>query len=188
MTRHTNAAKDLAALLADASPDVAQGNAAVLLALRAEIAADAAYLQPVRTAEYTALLNAGSLGGAVPDEHDEQAALFRWAEAMEAQHPELALLVAFPNGGYRPIATAAKLKMEGVKAGLPDMALFCRRGKYGALFIELKRADGGRVSAEQKAWIERLRNYGYSAVICRGAEEAKQCIMAYLMQGEDGAA
>lgn len=42
MTRHTNAARDLAALLADASPDVAQANAPALAALRAEVAADLA--------------------------------------------------------------------------------------------------------------------------------------------------
>ena len=42
MTRHTNAARDLAALLADASPDVAAANAPALAALRADIAADLA--------------------------------------------------------------------------------------------------------------------------------------------------
>ena len=42
MTRHANAAKDLAALLADASPDVAAANAPALAALRAETAADLA--------------------------------------------------------------------------------------------------------------------------------------------------
>lgn len=36
MTRHANAARDLAALLADASPDVAQANADTLLARRSE--------------------------------------------------------------------------------------------------------------------------------------------------------
>lgn len=189
MTRHTNAARALAALLADASPDVAQANAAALAALRDEVAADiAAYLQPGRTAERAMLDNAGDLGGAQPSEHDEQAALFRWAEANEGAHPELAMLHATPNGGYRPIATAVKMQQEGQKRGYPDISLDVARGKWHGLRIELKRADGGRVSAEQKAWIERLRNYGYSAVICRGAEEAKQCIMAYLMQGEDGAA
>ena len=50
-------------------------------------------------------------------EHDEQCALFAWAAANEAQHPELAMLVAIPNGGYRPMATAARLKAEGVAAG-----------------------------------------------------------------------
>ena len=53
MTRHTRADRDLAALLADASPDVAAANAATLTALRAEVAAA---LAP--------LMQAGALGGA----------------------------------------------------------------------------------------------------------------------------
>lgn len=73
MTRHANAARDLAALLADASPDVAQANADTLLALRADIAADlanahvAAMLRTTDGAqEAAALMQAGALGGAVP--------------------------------------------------------------------------------------------------------------------------
>ena len=186
MTRHTRADRDLAALLADASPDVAEANAPALAALREEMAKEAAYLQPARTAERAALDNAGSLGGAVPLEHDEQAALFRWAEANEGAHPELAMLHATPNGGYRPVHTAVMLKAEGVKAGYPDISLDVPRGRFHGLRIELKRAGGvGRVSAEQQEWIDRLRYYGYCAVVCYGAAEAQQCIMAYLQQ--DGA-
>ena len=53
MTRHTRADRALAALLADASPDVAEANAPALTALRSEVAAD---LAPLR--------RAGDLGGA----------------------------------------------------------------------------------------------------------------------------
>jgi len=48
------------------SPDVADESAAALAALREEMAQEAAYLQPARTAERVALDNAGDLGGAVP--------------------------------------------------------------------------------------------------------------------------
>ena len=120
----------------------------------------------------------------VPTEHEEQVALFQWAEAHEAQYPELRNLVAFPNGGYRPMATAAALKAEGVKAGLPDLALLCRRGSKGALFIEMKKADrSNKPTAAQAEWIERLRQYGYQAVVCYGADEAIDVIMGYLTQG-----
>ena len=72
MTRHTRADRDLAALLADASPDVAQANAAALTALRAEVAADianahvAAMLRTTDGAQEAAaaLMQAGALGGA----------------------------------------------------------------------------------------------------------------------------
>ena len=82
------------------------------------------------------------------------------------------------------MATAAALKAEGVKAGLPDLALLCRRGSKGALFIEMKKADrSNKPTAAQAEWIERLRQYGYQAVVCYGADEAIDVIMGYLTQG-----
>lgn len=119
----------------------------------------------------------------VPTEHEEQVALFQWAEAHEAQYPSLAMLAAIPNGGYRPMTTAAMLREEGVKAGLPDMALFCQRGGKGALFIELKRRDRSNHATDaQRDWIERLRAAGYMAVVCYGAQEAIDVITTYLAQ------
>lgn len=137
-----------------------------------------------------AVADAGDLGASAtlqleracaPTEHEEQVALFAWAAAHEEETPALRNLVAFPNGGYRPMATAAKLKAEGVKPGLPDLALFCKRGGHGALFIELKRADRSNgCTLEQNMWIDRLRGYGYSAVVCYGADEAIRTITHYL--------
>jgi len=119
----------------------------------------------------------------VPTEHEEQVALFQWAEANEGTMPELRNLVAFPNGGYRPMATAAMLREEGVKAGLPDLALFCQRGGKGAIFIELKRRDHSNHATDaQRDWIERLRAAGYMAVVCYGAQEAIDVIASYLAQ------
>ena len=209
MTRYARADRDLAALLADASPDVAEANAPALAALRAETAADlanahvAAMLRTTGEASVTAarrlegaaqvqppqraaLDNAGSLGGAVPLEHDEQAALFAWAESNEAAHPELRNLFAIPNGGARHPAVAAQLKAEGVRRGVPDIMLaIMRRGNdgrtWGGLFVEMKRR-GNKPTPEQSEWIARLRVNGYMAVVAYGCEEAKQCIMAYLTQ------
>ena len=52
-------------------------------------------------------------------EHEEQAAIFRWAEIMAKRAPELDLLFCIPNGGHRDIRVAARLKKEGVRAGVP---------------------------------------------------------------------
>jgi len=117
----------------------------------------------------------------VPTEHEEQVALFQWAEAHEGTMPELRLMFAVPNGGYRPMATAAMLREEGVRAGVPDVFLMCRHQHYGALAIELKRRDHSNHATDaQRDWIERLRQYGYQAVICYGAQEAIDVIKAYL--------
>ena len=122
----------------------------------------------------------------VPTEHEEQVALFQWAEANEERWPGLANLFSVPNGGYRPMVTAAQLKAEGQKPGVPDCFLAVPRpgvnGKgYHGLFLELKRSDrSNHATPLQKEWIERLRQWGYQAVVCYGAQEAIEVIKTYL--------
>ena len=122
-----------------------------------------------------------SLPAPVPTEHEEQVALFQWAEANEAQYPSLAMLAAIPNGGYRPMTTAAMLKAEGVKAGYPDIVLDVARGPYHGLRIELKRADRSNHATDaQREWLARLNFQDYLAVVCYGADEAIKVITDYL--------
>lgn len=148
--------------------------------------------------DYAALRQAGDLGaateralagiacGGVPTEHEEQVALFQWAAANEGAMPELAMLAAIPNGGYRPMATAAMLKMEGVKAGYPDIVLDVPRGRWHGMRIELKRADrSNHPTPAQREWLDRLRAHGYMAVCCYGAQEAIDAITAYLDDRRD---
>ena len=129
--------------------------------------------------------NAGALGGSAPLEHDEQVELFEWANAAQGEHPELCMLFAIPNGGARHPAVAAQLKAEGVKAGVPDIFLAVARGRWHGLFVELKRADrSNHATSAQRAWMEMLRRYGYSAIVCYGATDAINAIMGYLTQGD----
>ena len=122
-----------------------------------------------------------SLPAPAPTEHEEQVALFQWAEANEAQYPSLAMLAAIPNGGYRPMTTAAMLKAEGVKAGYPDIVLDVARGPYHGLRIELKRADRSNHATDaQREWLARLNFQDYLAVVCYGADEAIKVITDYL--------
>ncbi len=116
----------------------------------------------------------------IASEEEEQKVIFQWARMMAGKYPELELLHAIPNGGYRTKATAKKLKKTGLKRGVPDMCLPVARGKYHGLYIELKREAGGRVTPEQREWIERLNNEGYLAKVCRGSEEAIDTIEKYL--------
>ena len=117
----------------------------------------------------------------VPTEHEEQVALFQWAEANEAQYSSLVMLAAIPNGGYRPMTTAAMLKAEGVKAGYPDILLDVARGPYHGLRIELKRADrSNRATDAQRDWLARLAFEGYQVAVCYGAQEAIKVITDYL--------
>ena len=113
------------------------------------------------------------------DEHREQAALFEWARYAGGRYPELALLFAVPNGGRRDAVTGARLKAEGVKAGVPDIILPVARGGYHGLFIELK-AGKNTATAEQRGWLAALAAQGYRAAVCRGAAEAMALLEEYL--------
>jgi hypothetical protein len=117
-------------------------------------------------------------------EHQEQATLFRWAAFAEARWPELALLHAIPNGGHRNKVVAAKLKAEGVRAGVPDLCLPVARGRWHGLYIELK-AKGGRASPRQLEWFGALRRQGYRVELCVGWTAARQVIEGYLSTGAD---
>ena len=117
---------------------------------------------------------------ATPTEHAEAAMLIRACRAAEPRWPEMALLYAIPNGGKRSRKTAADLKAEGVKPGVPDYHLPVARGGVHGLFVELKRTAGGRVSPEQRAWHASLREQGHRVAIARGWEEAFDVIRDYL--------
>ena len=116
----------------------------------------------------------------IPTESAEQRTLFEWAALQSKRYPELHLLHAIANGGFRHKATAGRLKAEGVKAGVPDLSLPVARGGYHGLYIELKRQKGGKASDGQKAWLEALSKQGYCAVICNGWHEASEAILRYL--------
>ena len=117
---------------------------------------------------------------ACPTEDQEQAVVIAWAEAMQHCYPPLARLHHVPNGGDRHKAVAAKLVAQGVKSGVPDLCLPVARRGYHGLYVEMKRTTGGRVSENQKAWLDSLNAEGYRAVICRGAAEAIREIKNYL--------
>lgn len=119
-------------------------------------------------------------GVTAPSEQVEQINLMRWAEYEKGAHPELKLLLHIPNGGSRTKAEAGRFRAMGVKPGVPDLLLPVARGAYHGLWIELKRADGGKTQAAQRGWIAALRDQGYEAVVCHGWVEASETIMKYL--------
>lgn len=114
-----------------------------------------------------------------------QQLIFAWAEYESAKYPELEDLFHIPNGGRRSAKEAHFLKLEGVKSGVPDLCLPVARGKYHALYIELKRESGGKVSGTQAEWLQRLREQGNCAEVCKGFEEARRLLLWYLEGAED---
>lgn len=110
----------------------------------------------------------------------EQAALIK---ELELSLPAVAALIYHvPNGGHRHKLVAVKLKGQGVKAGVPDLVLPMARGGYFGLYLEFKATapNDAAVSASQHAWIRRLNDQGYLAIVCRGHFDAMEQIRAYL--------
>lgn len=107
----------------------------------------------------------------IPTEHEEQREVVRWFR----QKYRGVRIFAIANGGWRSKATAAKLKAEGVSRGVPDLFV-----PECGLWVEMKRVVGGRLSPEQRDWIEYLRKVGNTVLVCYGAEDAKDQIDFYM--------
>lgn len=112
------------------------------------------------------------------NEHRIQVAFVRW---FRMQYPEYAhALFAVPNGGRRDAVTGAKLKAEGVLAGVSDLIFLKSNAHYGALLIEFK-DENGRQSPEQKKWQQLITADGcYKYVVVRSFAEARHEIEDYL--------
>lgn len=116
---------------------------------------------------------------AVDREGQEQAALM---QELALRYPEVhELIYHVPNGGHRVKAVAAKLKAQGVKAGIPDLVLPMARGGYFGLYIEFKATvEPAPVSASQRDCLRRLSEQGCLAIVCRGHFDAMEQLRAYL--------
>ena len=120
-------------------------------------------------------------------EHTEQCALIQWAAYASAEFPALRWLYSNPNGGARHITVAAKMKAEGVKAGVADLFLPVpfrntkRNGEpgYHGLYLEMK-VRGGRQSDAQKAFEAFVVEQGYRYVLAWSWPEAAAAVLDHL--------
>jgi len=115
-------------------------------------------------------------------EHLKQVHVFRWAKLNERKYPELACLFAIPNQSNRGVKSGAKMKAEGLRAGLPDICLPVPRRAYNALWIEMKRHAKLKPTAVQLEWHERLSQNGGCVVVCYTTDGAIKTITDYLEQ------
>lgn len=110
-----------------------------------------------------------------------------YATSNVEQHPELDRIFAIPNGGLRDKITAAKLKHEGVKSGVPDVFFPLTTPRFAGLFIEMKRsADkatkrrAGVTSDTQDDWIGYLRRASYAVSVCFDWRSAAKEVQSYI--------
>ena len=110
-------------------------------------------------------------------EHKLQAACVRW---YRLKYPKMKHnLFAVPNGSKRDVIIGAKLKEEGVLAGVADLILLKSNRFYGALLIEMKTPEG-RQSDTQKEWQQKITNDGFKYVIIRSLEDFQREVKLYL--------
>ena len=112
------------------------------------------------------------------EEHRIQVSCVRW---FRLKYPHLfARLFAVPNGGRRDGITGARLKEEGVLAGVADLILLVPNADYHALLIEMK-TPKGRQSESQKAWQQEVCAEGeYKYVVCRSLDDFIREVDVYL--------
>jgi hypothetical protein len=127
------------------------------------------------------------------EESLEQQAVVQWASiaVVPDSHPLWGqrigdFLFAIPNGshlagdGRQRAMKAGILKREGMSPGVHDLFLMLPSGPYHGLFIEMKRAKGGRVTPDQRSFAQRATEAGYGCVLARGSEQAVEAIIVYL--------
>lgn len=110
-------------------------------------------------------------------EEDEQIAFVQWCRLYNivVHHSGNELAGSTPALRRRGV----KMKRLGTSKGFPDLLVFIpvygTTGEvdcYQMCALEMKRKRGGRVTQEQKEWLEILQASGVMCAVCRGAEEA----------------
>jgi hypothetical protein len=112
-------------------------------------------------------------------EATEQEHVVSWCFHREGMYPDLKWIHHCPNGGSRQKKEAARLKAQGVKAGVPDLHLPIPKGAYAGLYIEMK-YNTGTVEDEQKEWIKAMKAAGHYACVCYGYDYAVKVIEEYV--------
>lgn len=108
-------------------------------------------------------------------EHDLQTACVNW---FRYQYPKL-LIYSIPNGGQRNAIVAAKLKAEGVLAGVPDLHVPVAVGKYHGMYVEMK-VGRNKPTENQLNVMAKLQEQGYYCAVCNSFDNFMATVNGYL--------
>lgn len=112
-------------------------------------------------------------------ETQEQKQLIQWCRT----DPRLQFLFHIPNETAGGQSWVIRNRQLGVKPGVPDLFYPVPLHGYHGLFIELK-TEKGRLSKEQKKWIEALTELGYKCVVAKGWKAARDALVEYLREAD----
>jgi hypothetical protein len=112
-------------------------------------------------------------------EDDQAVDLIRWRDLHKRKYPELGLLYHCPNGGFRNAREGARLKAQGVLAGIPDYHLPIARQDWHSAYFELKAGKGKPTEAQLDISAKLLLAGNYCQFVT-GWVEAARAIARYL--------
>jgi hypothetical protein len=107
-------------------------------------------------------------------EHDIQKSCINW---FRLKYPKY-LIYAIPNGGQRNKIVAAKLKAEGVLAGIPDLHIPVSKQGFHGLYIEMK-AGKNKPSDNQITVMQKLNNEGFRCEVCWTVDQFRLVVDNY---------
>lgn len=123
----------------------------------------------------------------IPTESEEQKAFVQWCRLNNilVHHSPL----EFASSSRAVKVRAIKMKKLGTSKGFPDLLVFIpvygatgEADCYQMCAIEMKRRQNGRVTQEQKEWLEVLQASGVMCAVCHGTEEAINYVEAIRRQ------
>jgi hypothetical protein len=76
---------------------------------------------------------------------------------------------AIPNAGLRSLRMGARMRQEGMRAGVADLCLMLPFGRCA--WLEMK-ANKGRQSTEQKGFEARCQRLGHPYAVAKSFDEA----------------
>ena len=106
--------------------------------------------------------------------HDESRIQTAIMQFLDAALPASYRAFAIPNGGNRSAVTGAILKREGVKPGIPDIAVV--RGGGAIAFLEVKTAKG-RLSPSQAEFKDWCGENAVPYAVVRGLGDVQTFLM-----------
>jgi VRR-NUC domain len=116
-----------------------------------------------------------SEGGVTSDRNAEgriQASIVDWIRTVAPG----TLVFAVPNGGLRSKTEAARLKWQGVLAGVPDLIVLAPVGRVFALEVK---TEVGRLSESQKEIFGSLVALGVQRAIVRSIDDVRRAFSAW---------
>lgn len=111
----------------------------------------------------------------IPTEFKEQCDFVAW---FKKTYPGV-VIMSIRNHGYRKNKEKTDQMLEGLHPGAADLFI-----PAFMLWIEMKRSDGGSGQSDvQKKFESYVKEYGYEYLLCSGAEEAKNKMIAFNSYG-----